>query len=1345
MKASYSLAWALVASLVPSFLMADGVKYWSDVPVTCHWIGKVKRGNTSQSDYEAGNYPVPQSPYAQWTNHNNWADGIVPGRLQVVQEDGSIATNGCEGCTAVFDENCDIRCIELNGMVSVSNIVITGSAAPEFVFGHWLWDNPYLYMEAGGSFKVDPGVSAPQHVVPRISLHNATSGCELITIENNSTEPLRIGYIDLVRRPPSWYGALKITYRGTGEIHKRSKNQINNWCATMRLDMNGGCYVSKTTSHVEWGMATVDNYYYIRDVDNGFTQKIRIPEGKYLNVDENSAIITKSGMDISGDGILNVNKTGALPYFCAAEGKTLDISVDMNRIATAGEEFEGVQIGSDGYPGRVRLSGNNFFAGLVQVKSGATLEVPSFGYGDVNGPVGRKGVLLQNYSALRYTGDGETTDRSLAGSGYGSVILAGSGDLVWKGEISGGTTYHYTITNESATARFVCANKLVTKALALAPEARLGFAKPDDSGTIEVDMLKISGNVFIEVIDDVSVTIKNLVRLKETGVVAVDVSGGGKFTVQGLEEGCAENWLSINGKTAWISANGTVFALDEKPNDRTVAAHGDVIPDVPSDVVGIVSAGDESSGNTTLEKDVTNVLALNHETTEDATVGIAEGQVFKANLVRVKSGAGNLTLGDAAGKGSVGAESVVFETRVDDADSVLTVNSSLDVPKTVPVKVHGAGTTVFSAFNGYEGLLNLFDAKVVVSNSVNVSAAELSGTGTFDFDGGIMRLVASDENGVNAVCESDVPVSLAVTGGVLRLTGEKPLPVQEIRVPHGELVLDGVNLHSPGYSMDMTEVPQKTLIVGSNGTAVVRLNGGSVTGALELASYVSAVAKGAMYQSGGEFVNLTPYAESYAIGCKGFAYYNISGGRFVAAGDWYLGAYGEGVLDMTGGELYHTPSSVRKSRCRLGGWDGFAAVRVAGGAVFNATNIAEALIMPGYSRSESSSEMTVEDGGAVLTTSKGISLGMGTSETYSHSVLNMNGGVVSTYHVTRSRNYVYPSDEWPEGKSTSEAFANTYAFVNCNGGTLKNLGWSALFGSRTSDSYPPNRVTLYERGLTIDSNGMNCRLDPGGGLQAPEGLGVVSVKWDEETDGKGFVGSPRVKIVGDGLGATAWADFDVTTRTVKQIYVTAPGNNYTYANAQIVMNKKVVKTVPCTVGQTISGGLVKIGSADVKITATNTYTGATVIRKGSLTLGADDVFSCKSKLVLDGGNLDMNGKKQVFSSVEVTENGGNVVNGTLTLSGLTVDFNDVRAGKSLIYNGDIVFAAGAELTLLNASDIPTPAPFGYTLAEIKGSMDWDGFVVSDATLDSLPERWRIYRVDGKILLRYPIGTVVTFR
>ena len=1326
-------------------LNAEVQKYWSDTPVTCHWIGKVKRANTIQTEYEEGNYPVSQSPYAQWTNHNNWAEGIVPGRLQVVLEDGTIVTNGCEGCTAVFDGNCDIRCIELYGMVSVSNILVTGSAAPEFVFGHWKWDNPFLYMEAGGSFKVDSDVVNPQHVISRIALWNLTPSCDLITIENNSSEPLSLGYIDEVQRPQSWCGGCKITYKGTGEIHKRNKNDINNWSTTMLLDMSGGSYVSQSAMHPDWGASTVDNYYYIRDVDNGFRQKIQIPEGKRLNVEESSAIITVAGMEISGEGILNVNKTGAKPYFCAAEGRTLDISVDMYRIANPGEGFEGIQIGNSGYPGKVRLSGENTFGGIVSVVSGATLEVPYLGNGAEDSPVGRKGVLLQNYSILRYTGNGETTDRSLTGSGYGSVILAGSGDLVWKGEISGGTTYHYTISNESPTARFVCANKSITKALELVSGTRLGFAKPDDSDVIEVDQLNISGNVSIEILNDVSVTVKNLVRLKGAGVVSVNVPSGGRFTVNGLAEGCADDWLRINGKKAWISNDGTVFALDEKPNDRTVAARGDVIPDAPADVVGIVSEGDASAGNTTLEKDTTSVFALNHETAADATVDIAEGQILKANLIRVKSGAGNLSLGDVQGKGSVSAESGVFETRVDDADSVLTINSAMDVPPSVPVNTYGAGTTVFSAFNGYEGLLNLFDAKVVVSNSSNVSAAELSGTGTFDFDGGVMRLAASGENGVEAVYESENPVSVAVTGGVLRLTGEKPLPVQEIRVPHGELVLDGVNLYSPGFSMDMTETPHKTLIVGSNGTAVVRLTSGSVTGSLELASWVSAVARGAMYQSGGEFVNLTPYAESYTMGFKGYAYYNISGGRFVAAGDWYLGAYGEGVLDMTGGELYHTPASVRKSRCRLGGWEGFSAVRVTNGSVFNATNVTEAVIMPGYSRSESSSELTVEDGGAVLATTKGITLGMGTSATYSHSVLNMNGGVVSTYHVTRNRNYICPSDEWPEGSATSDAFKNTYAFVNCNGGTIRNLGWGALFGSRTSDSFPPNRVTLYERGLTVDSNGMDCRLDPGGGLQAPSGLGVVSVAWDAEKDGKGFVGSPRVKIVGDGLGATAWADFDVATRTIKRIYVTSPGNNYTRADAQIVMNKKVVKTVPCTVGPMVSGGLTKIGRGLLKIATTNTYEGATVVKSGTILLGADDVISSKSKLVLDGGTLDMNGMSQTFSSVEVTENGGSVVNGTLALSGLTVDFDDVLAGKSLVYDGAMAFAAGAKFTLLNAGKVPMPSPFGYRLAEIKGAMDWDDFAVSDVTLDSLPERWQIQLVGNRILLRYPVGTVVTFR
>jgi autotransporter-associated beta strand protein len=262
-------------------------------------------------------------------------------------------------------------------------------------------------------------------------------------------------------------------------------------------------------------------------------------------------------------------------------------------------------------------------------------------------------------------------------------------------------------------------------------------------------------------------------------------------------------------------------------------------------------------------------------------------------------------------------------------------------------------------------------------------------------------------------------------------------------------------------------------------------------------------------------------------------------------------------------------------------------------------------------------------------------------------------------------------------------------------------------------------------------------------LTAPSGKGVVAIPLAKPI--KGLVGSPYVDIFGDGMGATAYAEFDSVSGTVTGIRVTSPGNDYTSAVATLKYGTETIATIDCELGVCASGGLTKIGSGTLTVKVANTYTGATVLKGGTLLLNDDNLIAPASKLVLDGGTLDMNGKKQVFSSVEVTENGGSVVNGTLALSGLTVDFNDVLAGKSLVYDGDVAFAAGAKFMLLNADKIPAPSPFGYRLAEIKGVMDWDDFAISDATLDSLPERWQIRLVGNRILLRYPVGTVVTFR
>ena len=1339
------IVMAAVAVAAFSAAHADEVSYWSDTPVTCHWIGKVRWNYTSASDYTAGYLPMPQMAYAAWTNQNNWAEGIVPGRLLVMHEDGSGTTNGCVGCTAVFDENCDISCIALYGMVSISNILVTGATAPRFYFGHWRWDNPHLFIEQGGSFRVTADVPEAPYVIPQIRYRDVTHTGLSLTLENNSQGVFSIAYIGHVEPAlPAWLGTLDLRIEGTGEVQKRSATYSSSWQPTLTLAQTGGKYVAVS---LDTSISGADRAVQVEAVDTGYAQHIEIPRGKMFKIEDNPGIIARTDMTISGEGTLYLDKTGATPAFRVADGKTVEISSVIVRRPDVAASYAGMSLGLSGYTGTMRLTGTNTFPGAFSVTSGSTLEVPAFGLGDVGSPVGKKGVTLGGKSFLRYTGNGETTDRKLYGEGFGTVILAGTGDLVWKGEISGGTTYYYTISNESATARFVCATSTVTKSLQIVQGTRLGFAKPDDSDAIAMDKLVMAGDASVEVGDGVTVTLAAFERSK--GTLAVTLTGSGKLIFPGVSVGPAPDWLTVNGQAAWYGADGSVYALDSLANSRTIAAHGDMVPDAPGEAVGITTEG--TGGNDTLATATTRVRVLNQEVAVPATIDLSAGQSLQANLIRVKSGAGDLTIGSAPGVGSVTATEGVFEVQAEDADATLTVNAAVAVPAAVPIHALGAGTNVLAAFNGYAGKLSLGGGTVLLTNTVNVTAAMLRGTGAFDFANEELKLTESDVDGVESEFAAAGPVNIGVMNGKLKMSGAQNLTVKTLEIGGngGEVVLNGPALTANGVSADLDSAtqPEVSIVVGTNGTGVLRLESGAVTGRLALAIYDSAKVKGAVYQTGGEFTCVTKDGETTVMGCHGYAYYGLYGGRYVAAGDWYLANNGEGILDITGGELWHTPESIHKSRARLGDWGAEAAVRISGSGVFNATNSTEDVIIPGYGRQNTSSDLTVENGGRFLhNSSKTINLGRGygIDKPY-HAVVNINtGGTVQVQAIVRSTSGVYPSTEWPEGTATSERYTNMYSCVNCNGGTLVNMGYTTLFGSRSSWLYPPNRVTLFEGGLTIATNGKDCSLGAGGGLQAPSGQGVVSIPWNAATDGKGYVGSPLVRIEGDGKGATAWADFDYETGTVTGIHVTSPGNDYTYANAKIIMNKVALKTIPCVLGVQTSGGLTKAGSGTLTVNATNTYTGATVVKKGTLKLGHDDVIASASELVLDGGTLDMNNKAQTFANVRATTNGGTVVNGTLTLSGLFLDFDEILAGNVQNIGTAIAFAPGAQLVVANVNKATRP-PNRYVLATTSEDIDSVNLAVSAETLAILPPCWRIDVESRRIMLRYPTGTSLNFR
>ena len=408
--------------------------------------------------------------------------------------------------------------------------------------------------------------------------------------------------------------------------------------------------------------------------------------------------------------------------------------------------------------------------------------------------------------------------------------------------------------------------------------------------------------------------------------------------------------------------------------------------------------------------------------------------------------------------------------------------------------------------------------------------------------------------------------------------------------------------------------------------------------------------------------------------------------------------------------------------------------------------------MPNFDVKDANCELTVEDGGEVNFGTLPLYLASHAKNNtaYRQYVINLNGGVFRAAIISRYKTEVVPSDEFPEGTGESSR-ANSYGLLNANGGTFKVSTSNPIFGSRAETSvttkYPITRATVFSGGLTIDLDGKDASIGVGGALRAPYGSGVASIPWDAATDGVGFIGSPIVKISGDGQGACAYAEYDPTNRLVTAIRVVAPGNGYTTATANISYGYgSTPRTVACTLAPNVSGGVTVKGGGSLTVYGTNTYTGATAIKTGTtVKLGADDVFASSSELRLEGGVLDMQNYSQTFASVGGTSAGGSVQNGTVTLSGLAIDFAKALAGeRSTVDFTNISFAPGAVVSLA-----------GYDIAALEGRNKVEIFNFASGGAPSvelaldpaieLPERWGLIQTRYGLKIAKHRGLVLEFK
>lgn len=412
----------------------------------------------------------------------------------------------------------------------------------------------------------------------------------------------------------------------------------------------------------------------------------------------------------------------------------------------------------------------------------------------------------------------------------------------------------------------------------------------------------------------------------------------------------------------------------------------------------------------------------------------------------------------------------------------------------------------------------------------------------------------------------------------------------------------------------------------------------------------AANARGAVYQSAGTFTIWRP-ADNWDVcigaGAGSYGYHRLSGGTLNLAAtnsilSVGLGSGSTGLMDMSGGTL-NVGEWIVVGRGALLSSGSF---NVTGGTVaFGVVNPNHlALNWAGTAGARAVANIGGGAGPATVTGPDsaivGLDLGRsGTAGTIGVANLLTNGtltvGIVTAFNAVPT------------------------AILNFNGGTLKAAAVNA--GPAFMISANIDSVNVYSGGSTFDDSGTSITI--GRPLAAPAGAGVTEVAVTD--GGSGFIGAPLVSFTdGTGEPATAVAEMvdDGTsngTYRVSQILITSPGA-YSVAPTVVTLTGGG-PSAAATLGAVAStnnagGGLVKLGSGTVTLSAVNTYAGPTAVSNG--TLRVDGAIGPGAVSVAVGAGLG--GRGTVGGSVTLASGNAaiamaNGVGETLTLTnGLTL-------------------------------------------------------------------------------------------
>ena len=1131
---------------------------------------------------------------AYWTNAANWlVEGDVPakcpGALMYADADPDLPS--CD--EAVFDATCTSgrTTIDLDGLYSVSNVIVRGAECPKYTFGSST--DQKLMIEVKGHFTVESTVPAESCPVVDAELgtgnfvRSVSSMGQVLAISNYSAGKLVFNSkfaTHTYRSSSVSYAEGQVRFYGSGDLEFNAllAPPAGSWLVSYVCDNSGTWWINnECLSHK------------IVYVNESFT--ISIAEGCKFG----SFIGNNVGIQVNNDKHLVVNGKGTLMVaenknakFSSRGALTLNGSIDVySKIGCRGNVDSPHIILDSGAGKSLSLHGE-----ADTLPGGFLFHRVPYLTVECTNSLGNCGAFVVTnanpgaaVASFRWTGSKEQESLTVPIAFHGpessafavrnagtlpftlsSTVTApdGAKTLMLDG-IGAPVVFNATLPSQGIALKLFgevtvpdgaslanCTAVAIQDGASVKFEGTSALTLPPVSVSSGANSISFTGAKALT-FSDISITGGTLdIRTADTGAAVVFA---GKTSASAPISG-----LKINGAQAAFDDDGSLVPR-LSPVDGQIAARGDVVPNTPSGVVGITSAG--SGEADTLAADATAVAGIVQQNAAAAEIAIGAGQTLTAGEVAIDYGFGNFAVGSVAGQGALAAASSPLVLRNDSLVGALTVNAALASP----------------------GLEKTGEGDV-----------SLLGGMTPDVGGMWMRVGETSLEGGewNTTSSSRIVVT---NGAVLSIGGDAR-------------VISAAGAASVDKSIPTIDVEGGLLKIGGNAVVTNRIAlNHSRNGQIS-----------AIHQTGG-----TLYAQGdtvnnfYMFDSKGSGYsqgyWDISGGNITLAGRLAIGyTYSNVGIHQSGGKISGETVIFRLGAgsygcaefVMTGGTNSFANMNLRDWGNFNGTRAV----------------MTIDGADASMEVRAGVSM---VYENYDDKsmltcgMLNLAAGVFRANYVVRGGNGGGVKDR-----------TKSIGYINFNGGTFKtrvDVSPSPSYGifgsSETAETKSwVDYVTIYAGGAVIETDESNRKVYISNPLRAPTGKGVASIDFANYTGKKtGLVAPPAVVIEGDGQGASAYAQFDAETGSITGIRVVSPGWGYTTATAKLYygsLSGNSGVSCPLTLADVVSGGLTKKGEGKLFLAAVNTYTGETVLKGGTLSLYTAGALPEGSVVAYEGGALE---------------------------------------------------------------------------------------------------------------------------